>query len=484
MAKKVLIIDDSVTQLSSLKIFFKREGFDVETAKNGVEGFVKVYKVKPDAIVSDVLMPHLGGFQLCRLLKSNKETKDIPFIMLTVLDKNLDKFWASQSGADIFLRKDYDMSTIVQKTKEIMEKMPVSNSIKEELASNEIEEDEIITQINKILDDELMKTTITNKFREIKDYTKDDKFAAGSIFKILSAIVEYDFACIYFNSPDESMPKRLIFDEQNAEVQENIMKEIWRQLLPNNMSDFKPEKINNDKELEKINSFDDLISKKEFDFYYEETLIGKLCLYSRENLMWHKMRFMQTIKNEIDLFLRLKYLYTKTRFLSITDELTKLYTRRHLNSVLNQEYERAKRYGTILSVAMIDIDDFKKINDTYGHLAGDYILKEISKILVNTLRKTDFVYRYGGEEICILMPETALDKAFIPLERLRKTIEARNFIFEGEKIHVTVSVGASTYSKTMQSSNELIERADSALYKAKNSGKNKVIMEEHEQLSC
>ena len=101
MAKKVLIIDDSVTQLSSLKIFFKREGFEVDTAKHGVEGFVKIYKNTPDVIISDVLIPHLGGFQLCRLLKSNRETKDIPFIMLTVLDKNLDKFWASQSGADV-----------------------------------------------------------------------------------------------------------------------------------------------------------------------------------------------------------------------------------------------------------------------------------------------------------------------------------------------------------------------------------------------
>ena len=480
MAKKVLIIDDSNTQLSSLKIFFKREGFEVETAKNGVEGFVKVYKTTPDVIISDVLMPHLGGFQLCRLLKSNKETKDIPFIMLTVLDKNLDKFWASQSGADIFLRKDYDMSVIVKSAKEIIEKMPVSNSVKEELISYEIEEDEIITQINKILDDELMKTTITNKFREITDYTQDDKYSAEAIFRILSAIIEYDVACIYFNSPDSSLPKRLIFDEQQVEVSGKIMRDIWQQLLPDAAQDFKPEKISNPDKLEKIQSIDNLTSKKEFDFYYEDTLIGKLCLYSRENTNWHKMRFMQTVKNEIDLFLKLKYLYTKTRFLSITDELTKLYTRRHLKSVLNQEYERSKRYGTILSVAMIDIDDFKKINDEYGHLAGDYVLKEISKILVNTLRKTDFVYRYGGEEICILMPETTLDKALIPLERLRKTIENRIFVFEKDKIKVTVSIGASTYKKETQSADELIEKADSALYKAKRAGKNRVMTENDE----
>ncbi len=479
MAKKVLIIDDSVTQLSSLKIFFKREGFEVDTAKNGVEGFIKVYKNTPDVIISDVLMPHLGGFQLCRLLKSNKETQNIPFIMLTVLDKNLDKFWASQSGADIFLRKDYEMSEIVNSAKQIIEKMPVCDSVKEELAEYEIEEEEILAQINKILDEELMKTTITNKFREITSYTKDDKIIAESIFKILSAITDYDIACIYFNSPDSSIPKRIIFHEQKVLINEEITKEIWRQMLPDSINDYTEEKINfaKEKNLESISSIDDFLSKKEFDFYYENTLIGKLSLYSRENLRWNKMRFMQTVKSELDLFLRLRYLYTKTCYLSITDELTQLYTRRHLKSVLAQEFERAKRYGTIVTIAMVDIDDFKKINDIYGHMAGDYVLKEVSKIFIKTLRKTDFIYRYGGEEICILMPETLVEKAFIPLERLRKTIENKNFLFEGNKINVTVSIGAATFGKEMRDANELIEKADAALYKSKHGGKNKVTMD-------
>ncbi|MDO5438029.1 MAG: GGDEF domain-containing protein, partial [bacterium] len=152
----------------------------------------------------------------------------------------------------------------------------------------------------------------------------------------------------------------------------------------------------------------------------------------------------------------------------------------NLKSLLSQEYERAKRYATFVTVALVDIDYFKKINDVYGHLAGDYVLKEVSKIFINTLRKTDFVYRYGGEEICILMPETLIEKAFIPLERLRKTIENRNFIFEGKKMNVTVSIGASTYRKEMRDANELVEKADAALYRAKKSGKNKVVMDTNE----
>ena len=185
MAKKVLIIDDSITQLSSLKIFFRRAGFEVETAQNGVEGFVKVYKTTPDLIISDVLMPHLGGFQLCRLLKSNPETKQIPIIVLTVLDKKLDKFWASQSGANRFIQKDSDFKNIIQIAEEICEEFPVSQRYKETLKTFEFDEEGIIPQINKILDDALMKSTITNKFRDLTDYTSDDRVIADKIFKIL-----------------------------------------------------------------------------------------------------------------------------------------------------------------------------------------------------------------------------------------------------------------------------------------------------------
>lgn len=478
MAKKVLIIDDSITQVSSLKIFFKRAGFDVETAQNGVEGFVKVYKTAPDLIISDVLMPHLGGFQLCRLLKSNPETKQIPIIMLTVLDKKLDKFWASQSGANRFIQKDSDFKNIIQIAGEICEEFPVSQRYKDSLQTYEFDEDGIIPQINKILDDALMKSTITNKFRDLTDYTGDDKAVAEKIFKILSTILEYDAACIYFHSPDGSIKKRLIFDTQNCKLQDNVYLDIWRQILPDCLEDFEIETVENTSPIDNhIESADEFQSRKEFDFYYENNLIGKVCFYSTQNIEWNKLKFMPTAKSELDLYLRLKFLYVKTCYLSITDELTKLYTRRHLDSVIIQEFERAKRYGTIISVAMADIDNFKAINDTYGHTAGDFVLKEVSKIFIDTLRKTDFVYRYGGEEICILMPETCIENVVMPLERIRKNIESKPFTHNNRQIKVTISVGATTYAKDMRMPSDLIEKADAALYKAKKTGKNKVVIE-------
>lgn len=481
-AKKVLIIDDSPTQLNSLKIFFKREGFEVETASDGLQGYVKVYKNTPDVIVSDVLMPYLSGFQLCRLLKRNKDTKNIPFIMLTVLDKNLDKFWGSQCGADLFLKKDSSVDIITSHALEFTKTMPVSEEIKHELSINEVDEDGIITQINKILDEELMKTTITNKFREITDYIREDEFVANKIFNIISSIIDYDVACLSFSTPYSASGRKLIFDEQNVSVTQKFMQSIWYELFPEAgdpcmVGVTKKEKNEN---AHTINEKEDLKSKLEFVFYCDNVEISKLCFYSREEIQWENIDFIDIVKSELDVVLRLKYLYAKTQHLSITDELTQLYTRRHMNGVILQEFERARRYGTILTVAMIDIDDFKKINDKYGHLAGDFVLKEIASIFLNTLRKTDYIYRYGGEELCVLMPETVIEKAYTPLERLRKAIEVKEFIFDNQKIPVTISIGTATYKKEMGHWRDLVECADNALYQAKRTGKNKVVISEDE----
>ena len=397
--------------------------------------------------------------------------------MLTVLDKKLDKFWASQSGANRFIQKDADFKNIIQIAEEICGEFPVSQRYKDALQTYEFDEEGIIPQINKILDDALMKATITNEFRNLIDYTSDDKVIAERIFKILSTIIEYEAACIYFHSPDGSTKKRLIFDKQGCKLKDNVYLDIWRQVLPDFIEDFEIEKVTESTSENIVESADEFQSRKEFDFYYENNLIGKVCFYSTQNVEWNKLKFMPTAKSELDLYLRLKFLYVKTCYLSITDELTKLYTRRHLDSVIIQEFERAKRYGTIISVAMADIDNFKMINDTYGHQAGDYVLREVSKIFIDTLRKTDFVYRYGGEEICILMPETCIQNVIMPLERIRKNIENKHFIHNNQQIQVTISVGATTYAKDMRFPSDLIERADAALYKAKKTGKNKVVIE-------
>ena len=165
-------------------------------------------------------------------------------------------------------------------------------------------------------------------------------------------------------------------------------------------------------------------------------------------------------------------LYETVEELAITDSLTGLYTRRYLFERFGEELQRSKRHGFKFSFLMIDIDDFKRCNDTYGHLVGDVVLKETAHIAKGSTREIDLMARYGGEEFSIILPETDRAGAMLVAERIRKRIEENIFKAYDEKLKMTVSIGLAVYPDDSQEASDLIEAADKALYSAKNSGKN------------
>ncbi len=162
--------------------------------------------------------------------------------------------------------------------------------------------------------------------------------------------------------------------------------------------------------------------------------------------------------------------------LSITDELTKLFNRRHINKKLDDEFRRATRYKHHLSCLLLDADHFKNVNDTYGHAFGDVVLREIAAILYDTAREVDVCGRFGGEEFIALLPSTDLERAFIVADRVRKKVEAHPFEHEGTTIHRTVSIGISAVPDDLiKDEFQLVEWADIAMYAAKTQGRNLVI---------
>ena len=179
--------------------------------------------------------------------------------------------------------------------------------------------------------------------------------------------------------------------------------------------------------------------------------------------------------NKTDVIKKINFMYSQTRHMSVTDALTGLFNRRHFESTIDREFMRTKRYSSDLSIAVFDIDYFKKINDTYGHLCGDYVLKEIAYIALETFRKTDILFRYGGEEFVVILTETPIDKAVIPLERFRKTIEDYPFFYDNNSLKVTVSIGVETLNPNIFTSDDLFGNADKALYHAKGNGRNKIV---------
>jgi diguanylate cyclase (GGDEF)-like protein/PAS domain S-box-containing protein len=178
----------------------------------------------------------------------------------------------------------------------------------------------------------------------------------------------------------------------------------------------------------------------------------------------------------------LKLLNEKLNLLSITDGLTEVYNHRHFQDRLSEEVERLQRQkGSILSLLILDIDDFKYFNDTYGHQCGDMVLKQLAMILKNSIRTIDILARYGGEEFAIILPNSNAEQAVVVAERICEAIRSTPFSFaEGTVVKVTVSIGVGTITSTDGDKSILVKRADSALYAAKAKWKDRVEVWEEE----
>jgi two-component system cell cycle response regulator len=161
--------------------------------------------------------------------------------------------------------------------------------------------------------------------------------------------------------------------------------------------------------------------------------------------------------------------------LTIQDGLTGINNKRFFLEYLEREMGRCHRYGRPLTLMLFDIDFFKKINDVHGHLAGDYVLRELAQTIKRMVRKEQCFARYGGEEFAIVIPEDGADKARIFAEKIRATIEAKQFTFENQDIPVTLSLGVADMTPDMLEPLQFIKLADANLYKAKKAGRNRVI---------
>jgi diguanylate cyclase (GGDEF)-like protein len=163
--------------------------------------------------------------------------------------------------------------------------------------------------------------------------------------------------------------------------------------------------------------------------------------------------------------------------LSTHDDLTGLCNRRHLVASLEQEFTRCRRHGTALSLIMLDLDHFKSINDNYGHEFGDYVLKEFSALLRETVRQSDLVFRFGGEEFIVLLPQTVEDGAAKTAEKIRRNCEERVIDNGRYAVNITVSIGVTSYNKELHKTTGcMVSFADEALYQAKDCGRNRVVV--------
>ncbi len=160
--------------------------------------------------------------------------------------------------------------------------------------------------------------------------------------------------------------------------------------------------------------------------------------------------------------------------MTIIDGLTQIYNKRYLYEALEREIIRGRRHERELCILMFDIDHFKRINDVHGHLAGDYVLKEVARVVQARIRRDEVFARYGGEEFAIILPETPISGAVALAETLRQKVADNSFVFQADSIKVTISLGAALMEESDRTASDLIKRADEKLYQAKRTGRNRV----------
>ena len=465
---RVLIIDDDLTNKAILEDILHAHGFDTRHAESGNRGLAIVKEWNPSVILLDLVMPGMDGTEVCRAIRS-MDLPQLPSIIIVSVrgDKKIIADSLSK-GADDFIVKPIDEL-------ELMARIKAQLRIRE--FYREIENDK--KTLETILD-------ITNAISATLDTSKVLKIIVNKVAELTRAIrcsilliVRGDEGYVLASHEDPNIRNLRLDLSKYPEIQEVI--NTKRPLVIEDMVNHPL--LSNVKEL--IKELKD-VSALIVPIVFNDEVLGTLFLRAKRKgrgFTDKEIRFCQIVSNSSYHALKNAQIFEKTLRekerlgeMAIRDQLTTLYNHNFFYNRLEEEFERAVRYNVSLSVLMMDIDNFKKINDSYGHRMGDVVLKEIARVIKKMVRKSDILARYGGEEFALILPHTGLKGALEEAERIRKVVESHSYAGVGlEHERITVSIGAASYPKEgVTNSGDLVNFADNALYIAKSEGKNRV----------
>jgi two-component system, cell cycle response regulator len=452
MTARVLVVDDILANVRLLEARLSAEYFEVLTALSGREALDVLSRERVDVVLLDVMMPGMDGYEVCRHIKSNSKTQHLPVVMVTALDQPSDRVQGLEAGADDFLSKPVDDVALVTRVK---------NLARLKLLNDEMLMRASTTQSMGVNANSLISWAEAGqggRLMIVDDVVRSSQRTVNALDKLhtcdvvsdpaetLSRLENTDYDCLIV-SLAMSQSDGLRLCSQIRSVQRTRHLPIIIITEPG----------------------DDARLLRGLDMGVNDYVMRPL----DENEILARVRTQVARKRHTDV---LRSSIEQSVEAAITDSLTGLHNRRYMESHLKTLVQKARESSRPISLLVADIDFFKRVNDTYGHDAGDNVLREFAARFRRNTRGIDLACRLGGEEFVIIMPDTELARAFQVGERLRACVAAEPFQIDSQtRLRVTASVGLATMERREDTFETLFKRADQALYAAKREGRNRVI---------
>ena len=451
MTARILVVDDVPANVKLLEARLAAEYFEVRTALSGREAVDVARRERMDLVILDVMMPGMDGFEVCRALKSAPETAHVPVIMVTALDEADDRVKGLECGADDFLTKPVSDIALVTRVKSLVRLKMVFDELNLRAATLQ----SIGADPSEIL--------APGSDPGGRILVVDER--PSSVLKIGAALAEA-FQLTFETDPAAALAEAgsgafdLLLVSLTLAEADGLR--LCSQVRAVEAARHLPVLLITDPD-------ESTRLLRALELGVNDYVIRPIDV----NELRARVRTQLRRKRYAD---RLRDMLSNAMQLALTDPLTGLHNRRYLDNHLKSLAERAAVDDKSVALLIFDIDFFKGINDTYGHEAGDDVLREFAARLKRGVRGIDLVARLGGEEFVVVMPETDAAYASVIAERLRRDVEREAFATRGgEALHVTVSIGVAEFRGASDSVDALVKRADQALYSAKRRGRNRVV---------
>jgi len=487
--RRVLVVDDSEVTRAILSRTLSSAGFVVLEARDGAEGALTALRERPDVVVTDLEMPTMDGFPLLRLLKADPLCAHIPVLILTSHAEAASRFWGLRTGADAYLTKDYEPQQLIATVSRLAAESTGT-------AAPDAEEDglpeggavigplDVMARVARQLDNSLLRATVINTLLERGMAAGDFHEVSRAALETLGEVVDAPVLAVAVTElqegvalPAQSAMMQIILQEPldtpdidrlhavlarnleltaDAAVDLRVSGELGSPAVPGPVLDLSR-----------------LVRRP-------LTLRGARGIFlllprDPQQFALFTVDLLDDLIRPLTLVLDNARLSQRLHEMSTLDGLTRQLNHRAIYERLSEEIERARRYRYPLSVILCDLDHFKEVNDTHGHLAGDAVLREGAAALRRCLRATDVLGRYGGEEFLAVLPQVDLAAAGAAAERLRQALEACPVTLEsGARVGITGSFGVSSQGELASpvTADLLVSLADRRLYEAKAAGRN------------